>query len=222
MRISPDQLVFFQYGYFKLNLTIAATWGIMILLVAISRMVTKKIKYGVEISNFQCALEIIVMSIRSQIQELGLKNADTFMPFIGALFLFISAACVLTVLPFYESPTSSLSTTTSLAICVFIAVPFYGIKELGIAGYLKTYLEPSVIMLPFNIISELSRTIALAIRLFGNMMSGTLIIAILLTVTPLFFPIVMSALGLLTGLVQAYIFATLATVFIAGATISHE
>jgi F-type H+-transporting ATPase subunit a len=99
-----------------------------------------------------------------------------------------------------------------------VAVPFFGIEEQGVRSYLKSYTKPTVIMLPFNIISELSRTLALAIRLFGNMMSGAMIIAILLTITPFIFPIVMTVLGLLTGMVQAYIFSILAAVYIAAAT----
>ena len=101
---------------------------------------------------------------------------------------------------------------------MFVAVPLFGIEEQGLGGYLKSYVEPTVIMLPFNIISELSRTLALAVRLFGNMMSGAMIIGILLTITPFIFPIVMTALGLLTGMVQAYIFSILAAVYIAAAT----
>ncbi len=101
---------------------------------------------------------------------------------------------------------------------MFVAVPLFGIEEHGLVGYLKSYTEPTIIMLPFNIISELSRTLALSIRLFGNMMSGTMIIAILLTISPLIFPVVMTMLGLLTGMVQAYIFSILAAVYIAAAT----
>ena len=101
---------------------------------------------------------------------------------------------------------------------MFVAVPLFGIEEQGLGGYLKSYVEPTVIMLPFNIISEISRTLALAVRLFGNMMSGAMIIGILLTITPFIFPIVMTALGLLTGMVQAYIFSILAAVYIAAAT----
>jgi F-type H+-transporting ATPase subunit a len=103
-----------------------------------------------------------------------------------------------------------------------VAVPVFGIEEQGADGYLKSYLKPTIIMLPFNIISEISRTLALAIRLFGNMMSGAMIIAILLTITPFIFPIVMSLLGLLTGMVQAYIFSILATVYIAAATRTRQ
>ena len=123
-----------------------------------------------------------------------------------------------TIVPGYEPPTASLSTTAALALCVFVAVPLFGILDQGLGGYLKTYTEPTLLMLPFNIISELSRTLALAVRLFGNMMSGAMIIAILLTITPFLFPIVMTVLGLLTGMVQAYIFSILATVYIAAAT----
>ncbi len=102
-------------------------------------------------------------------------------------------------------------------MCVWVAVPLFGIQDQGVRGYLRSYLEPTVMMLPFNIISEVSRTLALAVRLFGNMMSGAMIIAILLTITPFIFPIVMTVLGLLTGMVQAYIFGILATVYIAAA-----
>jgi F-type H+-transporting ATPase subunit a len=109
-----------------------------------------------------------------------------------------------------------------LALCVFLAVPIFGIRKQGIVGYLKTYTQPTWIMLPFNIIGELSRTLALAVRLFGNMMSGAMIVAILLTITPFIFPIFMTALGLLTGMVQAYIFTILAGVYIAAATLTPK
>ena len=115
-------------------------------------------------------------------------------------------------------PTGSLSTTAALALSVFVAVPLFGIEDQGWRGYLKSYVKPTVIMLLFNIISEFSRTLALAVRLFGNMMSGAMIIAILLTITPFVFPIFMTMLGLLTGMVQAYIFSILAAVYIAAAT----
>jgi F-type H+-transporting ATPase subunit a len=127
-------------------------------------------------------------------------------------------ASLCTIIPGFQPPTGSLSTTAALALCVFVAVPLFGIEEKGMGGYLKSYVEPTVIMLPFNIISEVSRTLALAVRLFGNMMSGAMIIGILLSITPFIFPIVMTALGLLTGMVQAYIFFVLATVYIAAAT----
>jgi F-type H+-transporting ATPase subunit a len=163
-------------------------------------------------------LEIIVTGIEKQIEEVGLSPPRKYIGFLGTLFLFIATASLCTIFPGYSPPTSSLSTTVALALCVFVAVPLFGILDQGVWGYLKTYIEPTIIMLPFNIISELSRTLALSIRLFGNMMSGEMIVGILLTITPLLFPIVMTVLGLLTGMVQAYIFSILAAVYIAAAT----
>ena len=173
-------------------------------------------------SRWQNLLEIVVTGIVKQIEEVGLSQPQKYLGFLGTLFLLIAAASLCTIIPGYEPPTGSLSTTTALALCVFVAVPFFGIAEQGMGNYLKSYIQPTFIMLPFNIISELSRTLALAVRLFGNMMSGAMIIGILLTITPLFFPIVMTALGLLTGMVQAYIFFILATVYIAAATRTRE
>ena len=161
-------------------------------------------------------------AIEKQIEEVGLRHPQKYIAFIGTLFLFIALANLFTIVPGYAPPTSSLSTTAALALCVFVAVPFFGMRDQGLAGYLRSYVQPTVIMLPFNIISEFSRTLALAVRLFGNMMSGAMIIAILLTITPFIFPIFMTLLGLLTGMVQAYIFAILATVYIAAATSTRK
>ena len=162
------------------------------------------------------------MGINQQIAEVGLRRPEVYIGFLGSLFLFVGMANIFTLFPGYEPPTGSLSTTTALAICVFVAVPLFGIEASGLREYLRAYMKPTFIMLPFNIISEVSRTLALAVRLFGNMMSGTVILAILLTITPFIFPIVMSAFGLLMGMVQAYIFTILATVYIAAATHEHK
>ena len=222
MRLSTDQWVLWEHGFFKLNATIVTTWVIMLLLVVGAKLVTRKLVTDFSISRWQSALEILVLGLKSQIQEVGLPKPEKYISFIGTLFLFIASANLLTIFPLYEPPTGSLSTTAALALCVFVAVPLFGIRELGVRGYLGSYLKPTVLMLPFNLISELSRTLALAVRLFGNMMSGTMIVAILLTVTPFIFPMVMSALGLLTGMVQAYIFSILATVYIAAAEGDNE
>jgi F-type H+-transporting ATPase subunit a len=222
MHFSPDHIIFWEYGFLKLNATIVYTWMLMLVLAAGSKAITRKLSIGLERSRWQNLLEIIVIAIKKQIEEVGLRQSQAYLGFLGTLFVFIAVASLFAVIPGYEPPTGSLSTTAALAICVFIAVPFYGIKEQGLGGYLRSYLKPTPIMLPFNIISEFSRTLALAIRLFGNMMSGTMILAIMLTVAPFIFPVVMSALGLLTGMVQAYIFSILATVYIAAATSHHE
>lgn len=218
MHLSPDAVVFWQSGFVKLNATIAYTWGLMAVLAIGAKLVTRNLATGLQRSRWQNLLEIIVSGINKQIEEVGMAEPGKYIGFVGTLFLFVATATLFTIVPGYEPPTGSLSTTAALAICVFVAVPLFGIEAGGLREYLKAYLQPTVIMLPFNIISELSRTLALAIRLFGNMMSGTLILAILLTITPFIFPIAMSALGLLTGMVQAYIFSVLASVYIAAAT----
>jgi F-type H+-transporting ATPase subunit a len=217
MRISPDGWVFWQHGFLKLNATIVFTWGLMLALAVGSKLVTRRLSPELRRSRWQNLLEIVVSAILTQIEDVGLPQPRTYLPFLGTLFLFVATASVCTILPGYEPPTASLSTTAALALCVFVAVPLFGIADQGLGGYLRSYTQPTIIMLPFNIISELSRTLALAVRLFGNMMSGMMIIGILLTITPFIFPVVMTALGLLTGMVQAYIFSILAAVYIAAA-----
>ncbi len=218
MHLSSDEVVFWQYGFAHLNLTIIMTWVLMLAMTLGSWLVTRKLSNDTHISRWQHVLEVVVLGIKEQIEEIGLAQSRRYLPFIGTLFLFIVVANLSVIIPGYEPPTSSLSTTTALAICVFIAAPLYGIRAQGVGKYLKSYLQPTVIMLPFNIVSEISRTLALAIRLFGNVMSGGMIIAILLTVTPFLFPVLMNLLHLLTGMVQAYIFSILATVYITAAT----
>ncbi len=218
MHLSSDELILWQYGFFKLNLTIVTTWVLMLVMVVGAKLITRNLSAEVKITRWQSMLEIIVVTLRRQIGEVGLHHTENGISFLGTLFLFIAVSNLCTIFPAFEPPTGSLSTTAALSLCVFVAVPMFGIAQSGLAAFLSSYLKPTVIMLPFNIISELSRTLALAIRLFGNMMSGTMILGILLTITPLLFPVVMSMLGLLTGMVQAYIFTILATVYIAAAT----
>jgi F-type H+-transporting ATPase subunit a len=218
VNLSSDQQVLWHHGFADLNVTIVTTWGLMLAMVLGALLITRGLKIEGAVSRWQSALEIIVTSLERQIKEVGLSRAREYLPFLGSLFLFVAVSSLCTVIPGFSPPTGSLSTTAALALCVFLAVPFFGVKDQGLWAYLKIYTEPTLLMLPFNIISELSRTLALAVRLFGNMMSGAMIIAILLTITPLLFPLVMTALGLLTGMVQAYIFSILAAVYIAAAT----
>jgi F-type H+-transporting ATPase subunit a len=222
MNISPDAVVYWQSGFFKLNATIVFTWLVMVLLVGGSWLITRRLSTDTHMSRWQNMLEAVVEMIQGQIREISHQPAERYLSFIGTLFLFIVVSNILTIVPWYHPPTGSLSTTTALALCVFVAVPVYGIAQGGILGYLKNYLQPTPFMLPFNIIGELSRTLALAVRLFGNIMSGSTVAAILLSVTPLFFPVVMQALGLITGAIQAYIFAILAMIYIASATRAHQ
>jgi F-type H+-transporting ATPase subunit a len=216
--ISPDQVVYLQWGPFDLNATIAYTWAVMAILVIASIVITAKLSTGEKMSRWQNLLEIVVSYMRKEIADIAQHRPERYLPLIGTLFIFIFVSNVLGVAPGFTPPTASLSTTAALAICVFFSVIIYGVIERGVVGYLKQYVQPTPLMLPFNVIGEFSRTLALAVRLFGNMMSGAKIVAILLAVTPFIFPVVMNLLGLLTGVIQAYIFAVLAMVYIASAT----
>ena len=217
MRISPDAMVFFQWGPISLNATILFTWAVMALMVLGSWLVTRRLSAEPRLTRWQNLMEVLVGGMRDEIREISGQVPGRYLPFVGTLFLFIAVSNLLSMVPAYEPPTGSLSTTAALAGCVFVAVPIYGITEKGFS-YFAQYIRPSVFMLPFNIMGELSRTLALAVRLFGNIMSGTMIVGILLAIAPLIFPIVMQALGLLTGLIQAYIFAILAMVYISAAS----
>jgi F-type H+-transporting ATPase subunit a len=222
MHLSPDQIVYWQFGFIKISATLVWTWVLMAVLVVGSLLITRKITLEGPRSRWQNMLEIIVTTISGQIRDVGLTESRHYLSFLGTLFLFVASAALLTIVPGYEPPTGSLSTTAALALCVLFAVPLYGIQNRGLRAYLASYMQPTIIMLPFNLISEVSRTLALAIRLFGNMMSGAMILAILLAITPFIFPVILTLLGLLTGMVQAYIFFVLGAVYIAAATTKKD
>lgn len=222
MHITPDSLIYWQSGPVKISATLVFTWVVMGILVLGSALVTRRLSTEMFLSRGQNLLEIVVGGIQEQIRDVAQQNPGRFLPFVGTLFLFIAVSNTLAIVPGFRPPTGSLSTTAALALCVFVASPAFGIADRGLAGYLKTYAQPNVLMVPFNVMGELTRTIALALRLFGNVMSGTMMVAIALAIAPLFFPIIMSAMGLLIGLIQAYIFSILALVFIASATRAHQ
>lgn len=217
MNPTPDGIVFWESGFITLNGTIVFTWFVMLIIVVISVVATRNLSSGKKISRWQNALEVIVGTVRKQMEEMLGRGDLKYLSFVGSLFLFISLSNLLTVLPFYEPPTGSFSMAAALAVAVFFAVPVFGVAEKGLGGYLRHYIEPSPLMLPFNIISELSRTLSLAVRLFGNIMSGTMIVGVLLSIAPILVPLIMEALGLLIGQIQAYIFAALATVYVGSA-----
>lgn len=218
MHITPDQIVLFRWGPVVLNATILCTWIVMVLLTVVSWLVTRKLAApGEPRSRWQNALEVVVETIRSQIREICPEDNDIHLPFVGTLFLFIAVSNVLDILPEWHAPAGSLSTTAALAVSVGVAVPVFGIQSHGLIGYFRHYLRPAWVMLPFHLLAETTRNLALSVRLFGNIMSGSMIVALLVAIAPLFFPILMQALGLLIGLIQAYIFSVLAMVYIAAA-----
>jgi F-type H+-transporting ATPase subunit a len=223
MHLTPDSMVLWRWSFLHLNATIVYTWIVMLLLTAGSWLVTRQLNHAdVPRSRWQNALEVLVEIMRGQIRGICPEGGDRYLPFVGTLFLFIGVSNLLDIVPGWHAPTGSLSTTAALAICVGVAVPLFGIRKKGVTGYFRDYLRPTVIMLPFHLMSETSRNLALAVRLFGNMMSASMIVGILLAIAPFFFPVLMQALGLLTGMIQAYIFAILAMVYIAAAVQSQR
>lgn len=222
-QLSPDEVIYWEWGVAKLNATIVFTWAVMGLMILVAWLISRRLTSSTDVPKAQNVMEVVVVYIRDQIEEIsGGDRPDPYLPFVGTLFLFIAVANLFTILPGYVPPTASLSTTAALAGAVFLAVPAFAIARQGPRAYLRHYVEPSPIMLPFNVIGDLSRTLALAVRLFGNVMSGAKIVAVLVAVIPFLFPIVFRALGLLTGMIQAYIFAVLAMVYIASGMTTAE
>jgi len=221
-QISPDQVVVWSWNFITLNVTILYTWLVMAILVGGSILVTRNLSSGMNVSRWQHFLEIVISVVRGEISEMTKKGVDNYIPLIGTLFLFICTSNVLAVVPGYIAPTSSMTTTAALATCVFIAVPYYGISRNGVLHYVKEYFQPTFIFFPFHVMGELSRTLALTVRIFGNIMSHEKVIGILLAVTPFLFPVVMQILGLLIGVIQAYIFAILSMVYIASALSAED
>ena len=222
MTFNPDDVIVWHWGMLKISATLLFTWLIMAMILGIAWLATRRLTDDVHPGRWQTFMEMVISIIRDQIREVSQEDPEPYQAFIGSIFLFIALANLLTIVPGYRPPTGSLSTTTALAICVFLAVPLYGVQRQGLLNYLRQYARPSLFMLPFNIIGEISRTIALAVRLFGNMMSGTVVVAVLISITPFLFPIVLQLLGLLTGMIQAYIFAILAMVYITSALVAHK
>ncbi|MCR3955495.1 MAG: F0F1 ATP synthase subunit A [Gudongella sp.] len=222
MSIDPSSIVYFQWGVVRITATLVFTWVTMLLLTVAGLLLTRNLTDENDMSKSQSILEATLITMKNQIKSVSQQDPGKYLPFISTLFIFILTATILSIIPGFHAPTGSLNTTIALSLYVFFAVPFYGIQSLGIKNYLKEYAKPSVVMLPFNIISEFSRIVSLAVRLYGNVMSTSVIVIILLGVVPFFFPVVIQLFGILTGAIQAYIFAILATVYIASATSENQ
>lgn len=217
MELTPDVIEVAQLGPFRLNATIVNTWIVMALLVGVSWAVTRRLRPDAPPGRLRNALEVVVQMIEDQIRAVTRVAVHQVLYFAGTLLLFIAVSNALGVVPGFRSPTGSLSTTVALTLAVLLAVPIFSISRGGVGHYLRTFAQPTVLLLPLNILGEVSRAISLSVRLYGNVMSGAVIVAILLTVAPFFFPVVMQLFGLLAGLVQAYIFSILAAVYISSA-----
>jgi F-type H+-transporting ATPase subunit a len=205
----------FHLGPLPVTEPVVATWGIMLLLAGGGALLTRRLRLAP--GRTQAALELIVDTVDSQIRETMRVAPGPYRAFIGTLFVFIFVANWSSLLPGVAPPTAHLETDAALALLVFLAVIWFGIRAGGVRGYLASFAFPNPVMIPLNFIETLTRTFSLLVRLFGNVMSGVFVIGIVLSLAGLLIPIPLMALDLLTGAVQAYIFAVLAMVFIAGA-----
>ena len=227
MELTPDLIVYWRLGRFQLNATIVFTWLVMALIVLVSVLARRDMaRHQGAPRRWHNVLEAVVLYMRDEVRAVtgpsGGAPPTWLLPLLGGLFLFIALSNALAPVPGFKPPTGSLSTTAALALIVFLAVPVYGIGRAGLRGWLRGYVRPTPLMLPFNIIGDFSRTLALAVRLFGNIMSGNMIAAILLVIAPVFVPVLMQLLGLLTGMVHAYIFTVLALVYVAAAAETQD
>jgi F-type H+-transporting ATPase subunit a len=215
MNHSPlETAILFYIGIVPISRTIVTTWGLMVVLTVASWIVTRS--FRVDAGGLQAMVESVVVGMEEQIAALLDRDAAPFLPLLGTLFIFLVAANLCGIVPGVTAPTASIETPAALAAIVLLSSHFYGIRIQGLGAYLKHYLKPNPIMLPFNILSELTRTFSLAMRLFGNIMSEEVVVAIILALAGLLVPIPFMAFGILIGLVQAYIFSVLSAVFIGG------
>lgn len=215
IQLSPDADILFEYGFFKLNWTILAQWVCMAVLLLLSKIALPYINGALKPSKLELFMETLISGIQGQVDSLssGIKSAK-FFPYIATLFLFILVCNLTDIVPFFNAPTTSLSMTAGLALTLFFAAPYFCIRKLGLFRYLKTYVEPAFFMLPFNVIGNITKVLSMSMRLYGNILSGSVIGVVLLALAPYLFPVIMQSLGLLTGTIQAFVFAAIATVTI--------
>ena len=221
MQGSPlSSTILFHLGPVAISRPVVTTWALMAVMTLAAWLVTRRLQ--LRPGRFQAVLELAVTGICGQIEDVIRKDARPLLPLLGTLFIYLAVANLSGLVPGVEAPTARLETPAALALVVFCAVHYFGIRAHGLGGYLASFAEPKVIMLPLNILSEITRTFSLMVRLFGNVMSGEFVIALVIALAGLFVPIPLMALEILLGLVQAYIFTILATVFIGAAAGSVE
>lgn len=216
MHESPFELnPLFYVGPVRVTAVVVTTWAIIALLGGFCWWVTRNMSERP--GRLQALLEWTVETIAAQIRGVVERDPRPFLPLLGTLFLYLVVANLAGILPGVNAPTAHLETPAALGVTVFLSVHFYGVRARGLWGYLGTFLKPNPLMLPINIVSEVTRTFSLMVRLFGNIASHELIIAIIISLAGLLVPLPLMFLGVLIGLVQAYIFTILATVFVGAA-----
>ena len=205
----------FAIGPVQITEPVVVAWGVIALLAGASILATRRLT--IQPSRAQATVELIVSTIDTQIRETMQADPAPFRALIGSIFLFTLISNWSSLIPGVEPPTAHIETDAAMALIVFVATIAWGVRVRGLRGYLATYAEPTWVMIPLNVVEQFTRTFSLIVRLFGNVMSGVFVIGIILTLAGLLVPIPLMALDLLTGTVQAYIFAVLATVFIGAA-----
>jgi F-type H+-transporting ATPase subunit a len=215
------QLLAFDVGPLHIGATVLTTWLLVALLTGAAFLSTRRLSVEAP-TRLQTALEGTVLALQAAIEGAAPSHAARLLPFIGTLWLFIAVANLAGLVPGLRSPTSDLSLPVALAILVFLSVHWFGIRIDGVKAYLRHYLEPNPILLPFHLLGEITRTLALAVRLFGNMMSLEMAALLVLLVAGALAPVPLLMLHIVEGLVQAYIFGMLALVYVAGALQSWE
>jgi F-type H+-transporting ATPase subunit a len=207
--------ILFHAGPIPITTPVVVTWAIMLVLAMAGYVAARRL--SLTPSRFQATLEMIVETIDSQIRDTMRAPPTVYRALIGTLFLYILVANWSSLIPGVDPPTAHIETDAAMAMIVFLAAIFYGVRARGLGGYLKTFAQPSFVMIPLNIAEAFTRAFSMTVRLFGNVMSGVFIIGIVLSLAGLFVPIPLMALDLLTGAIQAYIFTVLSMVFIASA-----
>ena len=211
--------IVFTVGPVPITEPVVITWGIMAALAMAGGLATRALT--LRPSRYQAVLELIVGVIEEQIRSTMRVAPKPYVPLIGTLLLLILTANWSSLVPGVEPPTAHIETDAALGLIVFIAIIYFGVRTRGAGRYLKTFAEPSIMMIPLNVIETLTRTFSLIVRLFGNVMSGVFIIGIILSLAGLLVPIPLMALELLVGAIQAYIFTVLAMVFI-GSVVAED
>ncbi len=209
-----------QIGPLMITEPVVITWGIIVAVTIVIFMITRRL--ALSPGNVQTVVEGIVAAQEAAIRAVAPGYERSMLPFIGGLWIFLVIANLMGLIPGLISPTRDLSTTSALAILVFLSVHWFGIRSVGLKHYLQHYLSPNPIMLPFHIISEITRTVALAVRLFGNMMSLEMAALLILMVAGFLVPIPILMLHIVEALVQSYIFGMLALIYVAGGIQSHQ
>jgi F-type H+-transporting ATPase subunit a len=216
--LAPD--ILFRLGPVPISRPVVTTWAIMAVLTGVSWLGLRRAR--IQPGTLQTVLEIVVETIAKQVTDIIRRDPWPYLPLLGTLFVFLVFANLSAIVPGMKPPTGHIETPAALAAIVFLSVHFFGIRSRGLGEYARHYTKPSVMLLPLNVLSEITRTFSLMVRLFGNMMSHEFVIAIVVFLAGLFLPIPFMLLGILIGIIQAYIFTVLAAVFIGAAVGSVE